>query len=678
MMESALAQISPHEIVFSLDIGTKSVVGIIAKKEDEKFMVIDVEMMEYSSRAMYDGQIHDIDKVAQVAKQVKEKLENRLGIKLTEVAIAAAGRALKTCRVQVRREIDHTKEIGKGIIDSLEIEGIQKAQEILEQEVKSKDTKYYCVGYTVVNYFLNDSMITSLKGHRGDKIDADILATFLPQIVVDSLYSVMNKIGLEVVHLTLEPIAAIHVAIPPKLRLLNLALVDIGAGTSDIAITQDGTVVSYAMASVAGDEITEAIAKEFLLDFDSAEKLKIELNNKDSHNFEDIVGISYTLTTEEIVEKIFHVIESLAAEIAEKIIQYNGKSPSAVFCIGGGSQIPTLTKYLADQLGLRPERVVVRGTEIIENMEFLCKKLEGPEFITPIGIGLISVKERDDNFIEVSVNEDIIKLFNAKRLFVSDALIRAGINAKRLIARRGKNLNISVNGQMKSIKGNFGEPAKIYLNGQLSSLDEEIHHKDQIKVEGAVDGVDAVLSLKDLIKDIHGVNFNGLDINLINKLLVNGKETPMDYEIIDGDAITFVEIHTVEDFLKRFNIDDKKTIVHVNGVEVEKNCILNHKDEIVTLEKKKETSLKEIAFNENKHSDNIIEDTKIKVIVNEQTVEIPKKKRALIFVDVFDYFNFDRTKVKGSLIMKLNGKKVGYTDQIKNGDKIEIYWKKNN
>jgi hypothetical protein len=78
-------------------------------------------------------------------------------------------------------------------------------------------------------------------------------------------------------------------------------------------------------------------------------------------------------------------------------------------------------------------------------MEFLCKKLEGPEFITPIGIGLISVKERDDNFIEVSVNEDIIKLFNAKRLFVSDALIRAGINAKRLSARRGKNLNISVN-----------------------------------------------------------------------------------------------------------------------------------------------------------------------------------------------------------------------------------------
>ncbi|QXM05640.1 cell division FtsA domain-containing protein [Crassaminicella indica] len=667
MTDSTLTKISPHEAIFSLDIGTKSVVGIIAKKEDEKFMVIDVEMMEYSSRAMYDGQIHDIDKVAQVAKKVKEKLENRLGFKLTRVAIAAAGRALKTCRVQVSREIDSTKEIEQGTINSLEIEGIQKAQEMLDNKISSKDTKYYCVGYTVVNYYLDDNMITSLKGHRGDKIQADILATFLPHIVVDSLYSVMNKIGLEVIHLTLEPIAAIHVAIPPKLRLLNLALVDIGAGTSDIAITQDGTVVSYAMASIAGDEITEAIAKEFLLDFDTAERLKVELNKKDSHTFEDIVGIPYTMTTEEIVDKIAPVIEKLAFEIAEKVIQYNGKSPSAVFCIGGGSQIPTLTKYLADKLGLRPERVAIRGTEIIENIEFLCKQLEGPEFITPIGIGIISVKDGDDNFIEISVNEELIKLFNTKKLFVSDALIRAGINAKRLIARRGKNLNIYINGQIKTIKGSFGEPAKIYLNGKLSSLDEEINHKDQIKIEWAIDGVDASISLKDLIKDINSINFNGLDIHLMNKLLVNGKEVPMDYKIMDGDHITFEEIHTVEELLKRFNVDYQKTIVRVNGVEVEKAYRLKHKDEIVTLDRKAAVSV-----NENK-----VENNKIKVSINGQAIEIPKKNRELIFVDIFDYFDFDRTKVKGILIMKLNGKKVGYTDPIKNGDDIEIYWKNN-
>ncbi len=74
--------------------------------------------------------------------------------------------------------------------------------------------------------------------------------------------------------LTLEPIAAINVLVPPSMRRLNVALVDIGAGTSDIAITNHNTVVSYGMVPVAGDEITEALSNHYLLDFPVAEQAK--------------------------------------------------------------------------------------------------------------------------------------------------------------------------------------------------------------------------------------------------------------------------------------------------------------------------------------------------------------------------------------------------------------------
>ena len=67
-------------------------------------------------------------------------------------------------------------------------------------------------------------------------------------MVVESLYTVMERAGMEVTCLTLEPIAALNVAIPKELRLLNLALVDVGAGTSDIAITKSGTIIAYDMA----------------------------------------------------------------------------------------------------------------------------------------------------------------------------------------------------------------------------------------------------------------------------------------------------------------------------------------------------------------------------------------------------------------------------------------------
>ncbi len=78
--------------------------------------------------------------------------------------------------------------------------------------------------------------------------------------------------------MTLEPIAAINVLIPSSMRRLNVALVDIGAGTSDIAITDENTVTAYGMVPIAGDEVTEAISDHFLLDFPDAERVKKELS----------------------------------------------------------------------------------------------------------------------------------------------------------------------------------------------------------------------------------------------------------------------------------------------------------------------------------------------------------------------------------------------------------------
>ncbi|MBB6214616.1 cell division protein FtsA [Anaerosolibacter carboniphilus] len=671
MSETTTVKINPHEIIFSLDIGTRNVVGIISKKDEDKHVILDVEVMEHPSRAMYDGQIHDIDKVAVIARKVKETLENRLGFELKQVAIAAAGRALKTYRVMVNRDIDISKEIDKGLIDSLEMEGIQKAQELIDQESHSQDHTYYCVGYTVVNYYLNDGVIMSLKGHRGNKIGAEVLATFLPHVVVNGLYTVMDKIGLEVINLTLEPIAAIQAAIPPKLRLLNLALVDIGAGTSDIALTQDGTIVAYAMASVAGDEITEALAKTYLLDFDMAENLKLELNKKDSHSFSDIVGIPYSLTTQEIIEKIDGVIESLAVEIANKIIEYNGKAPSAVFCIGGGSQIPQFTNHLAEKLGLPKERVVVRGTEIIENTVFRCEKLMGPEFITPIGIGIIAEKDREQDFLQVSVDGRNIKLFNSKQLLISDALILIGYNARKLISRSGKKLVFTLNGKEKVIPGVPGESAKIYLNGKISSLDTAIHHKDMIIIDPAIDGKDGAATLKEIVDTLKYVNFNQLEVKLYSKLTVNGKGQEMHYEIQEGDVIHYDEIERIEDLLHRFEMNPVQYHVFVNDVERELGYVLRNGDRIYTRERGLEMERQPVMETEEAE---VAGDYFIQVNVNGQTVKVFKESGSFIFVDVFNYIDFDRTKSKGSLVLKLNGQRANYTDVIRDGDQIEVFW----
>ncbi|PAB60762.1 cell division protein FtsA [Anaeromicrobium sediminis] len=619
MVEAVKGNINPHEVVFALDIGTKSVVGIVGRKTDEEFEIIDYDILKHPSRAMYDGQIHDVEKVAKTCEKVKGNLEERLGFKLKYVSIAAAGRALKTYKVKVEKEIDFLAKIDKSIVGSMEIEGVQRAQETLDSENKDKSLKYYCVGHTVVNYYLDDNIMTSLIDHKGNKISAEIIATFLPYVVVDSLYTVMNKIDLEVKSLTLEPIAAMNAAIPEKLRLLNIALVDIGAGTSDIALTKDGNVVAYAMASVAGDEITEILAKEFLLDFNMAEELKIQLNKKNMHTFLDIVGIEYTLTTEEILERIKGSIENLADNIAENILKYNKKAPSAVFCIGGGSQIPLLTEFLAQKLDIRPERVVVRGTEILHNVKVNYEELGGPEFITPIGIGTIGHSIQKD-LIKITFNNNLFEMFKTKTMKVSDVLIKAGFSPNKLISKRGKSMEVFLGDEKHIISGQIGESAKIYLNGEEVGIDAAVSDKDTLVVKEALPGKDGTSTLMDFIHKLE------VDGEKIKGIRVNNEKCELSYVLGNKD---------------RINIEFFEDSIIKEPIQRDKGSSL----------KKKIT----------------------KVYVNNEEIHI-KKEKSPIFIDIFDYIDFDRSRVKGKLIMKVNDEKGSFTDVLNENDHIEIYW----
>ncbi len=702
--------IAPDDVIFSLDIGTRTVVGIVGVPGDDKFKVIGVEVYEHKSRAMLDGQIHDIKQVAEVVKEVKEKLEDKLGFKLTQVAIAAAGRVLKTSEVKVERSIETGKEIDQDLVSSIEVEGIQLAQlKLDEQMANDEKTEYYCVGYSVTNYYLNDYVISSLLGHKGKKIGADILATFLPHMVVDSLYTVMDMVGLEVISLTLEPIAAINVTIPKDLRLLNLALVDIGAGTSDIALTRDGSVVAYAMAPIAGDEITEKIAHHYLVDFNTGEKIKIALSDKkDSITFTDILGVKQTVSKESVSETIKSAVNHLADTISQRILEYNHKAPNAVFLIGGGSQIPGLTEKISECLKIAKERVVVRGRDIIQNIKFSGKKLSGPEAITPFGIAVTALMQRGQDFLSVTVNDKKIRLFNSKELKVADALVLTGFNPEQLIGRSGKNITYKLNEVEKTVRGGYGKPAEIYINGQVASVDSKLNPGDSITIVPAEDGKDAEVKVLDLVdfEDNKKIILNGSVADVDTKVYINGKLVTPEHNVCDGDVVQISEIKTLSDLVNLYEIDMNHFRILVNNQDVEDDYLLRDQDNIEVMKRINEDDLYidspsdfEEAELEEETVEEIVdeietaealvkEESEVEkistpsnqlfpgVVVNGETVFLNGNKSEYIFVDIFNFIDFDLSKPKGSIRLKLNGKEAEYMDTIQDGDVIDIYWDK--
>lgn len=678
-----------NEALFSLDIGTRTVVGVVSILEGDTYKVVDYEIKNHPDRAMFDGQIHDIKKVTEVVQAVKEILEERNNLEFKNVAIAAAGRALKTQKISVERELEVGQTITQEIINNIEMEGIQKAQSQIEVDKRSGESRYYCVGYNVCNYYIDGNLNINPRDHKGQFLKVELIATFLPHIVVDSLYTVVDRAGLEVLNMTLEPIAAINVAIPQNLRLLNLALVDVGAGTSDIAITKEGTVISFGMVASAGDKFTEEIARHFLLDFDQAENLKISLNRQDEHTFTDIIGMTHSKSTEAVIEPIKNMMIETAELVAKQILEFNEKSPSAVFCIGGGCQIPGFTDLLAAELELPKERVVIKPVETLDKVTFDCETLKGPEFITPLGIGVTAIKEKENDFLQIMVNEKAVRLFNSKVLTVSDALILVGFSARSLLPERGTSLSYTLNEKSRVLKGGHGTPARIYVNGSLTSLDHKLKNKDVIHVEHGDRGVDARLTLKALVQPFEFI-FNDERVHNKYNIKVNDRLTDWAYDVQSGDEIVFDEIRTVKDVLHFRGSDLEAVETYVNGEKVTLDRLIEADDIVRTKLAEEKTKIEDIISEEVIHDievedviietvveeqPKIIESYDYELIVNGQRISIKDINRKMVFVDVFEYINFDISKPQGILELKLNGHKANYRDFLKTGDVIEIMWR---
>lgn len=522
------AQIQAEQTVFALDIGTRSIIGMVGTVENEKIRIIAIEKEEHTERAMVDGQIENIDKVAALAGRVKQRLESKLHFKLERVCVAAAGRALRTKRAEFEMELPGTDLIDDEVISRLEAGAISKAEEAFDAENRAAEDgrRFYLVGYTVCQYYLDKYMISSLKDHRGKSVKVDLIATFLPSEVVESLYTTMNKIGLEVASITLEPIAAINAAIPANLRLLNLVMVDIGAGTSDIAACTDGSVTGYTMATVAGDEVTETLMKEYLVDFQIAESMKAQADQQEEITFTDILGFEQSISREELLECIQDTTDLLCREIAEKILEINGNAPSALFLAGGGSKLTGVKDGLTAALQMDAKRVAIAGNNFRTSAFSDEYDLNNPEYATPLGIAVSSGLNLINASFRVILNGRPANLFRSGSFTALNLLMMNGFSFLDIMGRSGANLVVTVNGRRKVFYGTPVEPATLFINKKEGRLSEIIQAGDEIDFTPAVSGVSAKACLGDIEGAADAV-----------ELTLNGMSADLETQLKMGDAI---------------------------------------------------------------------------------------------------------------------------------------------
>lgn len=705
-----------NQKLLALDIGTRKIIGVVMEKTDAGYRIIASDMREHTTRSMLDGQIHDVEAVADNLMLIKQTLESTVGQPLEKASVAAAGRSLKTARGTRRKKRIPLQEINREEVTALEIEAVQQAQYNLTQEDTNENAHLFCIGYSIVQYWLEDQPIRSLIGQVGAETEVEIIATFLPRVVVDSLLSVLRRVGLSVYSLTLEPIAALAVAIPSTMRLLNLALVDIGAGTSDIALVRDGNIFAYAMVPNGGDEITELLATHYLLDFNVAELLKRRLASQETAQFADILGNEISIPVEEVLTALQPAVEELGSQIANNISRLNQKPPDAVICVGGGSLTPGVTEIIARELNIAKNRIGIRTPEAFEDIVVDIDYLRGPQGVTPLGIAYHALTVLPVPFIKVLVNDREIALWNTGNLTVAAALLGSGISLTNIYGKPGMGKTIEINGVVKVFKGEIGTAPFISVNNGEASLETIINDGDMIEFVRGKDGRDAKVLVRELLPTAAAasITVNGSLTALQPIVKVDGHTLEINDELPDRAKVEFVSINSVENILRQSGVPDHLMIEKVY------NCNLNGQPvsyrwtpvkvkvdgEIAGMDHLVETGAN-LEYRVEKLRPQISDilakgiSTGINITVNEQpvflearsvsvyidgkaaalqdelqegmTITINEQETSAILSDVFRIIDLEPYP-GGKLIMRVDDNEAGFTTPITTGSKIQLTW----
>ncbi|MBB5172776.1 cell division protein FtsA [Texcoconibacillus texcoconensis] len=712
-----------YEPIFALDIGTRSVVGLLLHKQSDGYKVIDIKQREHRERSMLDGQIHNVIAVSKIISEIKMTLEEKHG-PLTSVCVAAAGRSLRTERAEMTVDIEGKPLFQQSDILHLELSAVQNAQYALAQQAENENQPLndHCVGYSVLNYKLDGEVIGSLVDQNGKQASVEVIATFLPKVVVESLLAALHRAELRLEALTLEPIAAINVLIPPSMRRLNVALVDIGAGTSDIAITNEGTVTAYGMVPVAGDEITDAISEEFLLDFPDAEYVKRTVSEQEEVTMMDILGFETTYHQSEIIEKIDHAIEKLAEAIKDEILSLNQQAPKAVMLVGGGSMTSGLTEKLTEKLSLPTNRVAIRGIDAIQSLASDHELNPTPELVTPIGIA-IAAKESPVEYLSIEVNNQTVRLFDMKQLTVGDGLLAAGIEISKLYGKPGMAKIVEVDGRIVSLPGKYGQSPVLTKNGQNTTLDSSLEDGDVIFVERGSEGHDAEATVKDIIGSLPNltVTYNDRPVTIEGKIFINDAPVSLTTTVNDRDIITTQVASTAGEVVKEIEpgspLDEGFIRITINGSEkrMQTDDVLlekNHRSvsartpvqdgdhihykrassPILVAHMLKElerplTFTIDVSFNGDRvkltktlikvyrHGEILNEHTELQdgdeLTINEQDVN----QGTFIFQDLFNYVDVDTSPKRNQKpVLLQNGESTSFSAPIQHGDELEIQW----
>ena len=272
---------NPDDYLLALDIGTEYVKALIVKKSKGPLKIVGVGKAHEAPTNMNSGAIADIQGVAQTCEEALVKAEEMAGVRSRDVVVGIAGELIKgnTASIKYRRanasEPITDDEMHK-IIKQVQRKAGERARREVALETNNPDVEVRLINSALVSLRIDGHKVTNPIGFKGTEVIVQIYTAFAPLVHISAIESVCDELQLDLVTVAVEPYAVCRACLGDDLDSdFSSIVMDIGGGTTDVAIIDDGGVEGTKMFSIGGRSFTHQIAERLGLSFEDAEKLKL-------------------------------------------------------------------------------------------------------------------------------------------------------------------------------------------------------------------------------------------------------------------------------------------------------------------------------------------------------------------------------------------------------------------
>lgn len=370
--------------IAAVDIGTTKIVAIVGKKTDNKKIEI-LGFGKTESRGVKRGVVFNIEETANAIKEAVTEAKQMANVDFTDVFVGIAGQHVKSIKNRHSKYIQGAEnEITKADIDELTSDMYQIAVDAGEEVIHVIPQSY------IVD---NEAGIRHPIGMYGKKLEANFHIVIGQMTAAKNIRRCIRRAGLNPVKLILEPIASADAILTKDEKEAGVILVDIGGGTTDIAIYYDNIIRHTAVIPFGGNSITNDVKEAFSILQRHAEKLKIDFGSALSDLAPDnkvvsVPGINGREPKEISFKKLSNVIQARMEEIIDTAyfeIESSGyfdKVGAGIALTGGGAMLKNLPQLIKFKTGFDVKLSYPQKFVSIQNNI----KINQPMFSTVIGL----------------------------------------------------------------------------------------------------------------------------------------------------------------------------------------------------------------------------------------------------------------------------------------------------